>query len=57
MSRNTGCFRECQFPLGKKKPDSEANENLVVVICIYKVVGNVSNECIWISVLLDEMYK
>lgn len=57
MSRNTGCFRECQFPLGKKKADSEANENLVVVICIYKVVGNVSNECIWISVLLDEMYK
>lgn len=57
MSRNTGCFRECQFPLGKKKADSEANENLVVVICIYKVVGNVSNERIWISVLLDEMYK
>lgn len=57
MSRNTGCFRECQLPLGKKKADSEANENLVVVICIYKVVGNVSNERIWISVLLDEMYK
>lgn len=44
-------------PSGEKKADSEANENLVVVICIYKVVGNVSNERIWISVLLDEMYK